>query len=111
MVDERIKLPALATRDAASQTCAPEAPCTAYVSNEESAVLAAMRSLKRQAAPLKARLAQARGEGRPAADLAVVEAELAALREAWQRLADRREAAYRRKMVMLGHLPPGAGEE
>ena len=84
----------------AEPSCAP----SAYVSNEEAALVAAMRELREHAHGLRRELESASDDD---ARLRI-ESELAALRERWRELAARRETAYRRKMVMLGHLPPEA---
>ena len=66
--------------------------------------MAAMRQLKSRADTVRQRL------DREASDVkrGQLEAELGELRDRWRELAIRRESAYRRKMVMLGHLPPKA---
>jgi outer membrane protein TolC len=79
-------------------SCSPKV----YVSNEEKAILEAMRGLREQAVELRGRLKNA--ETRDDRDR--IEAELAELRARRADLAARREQAYRRKMIMLGHLPP-----
>jgi len=79
-------------------SCSPKV----YVSNEESAILDAMRGLREKAVELRGRLKQAESPG----DRDRIEAELAELRAQRSDLAVRREQAYKRKMIMLGHLPP-----
>lgn len=79
-------------------SCSPKV----YVSNEESALLDAMRGLRDQAVELRARLKNADN----ADDRDRIEAELTELRARRSELAARREEAYKRKMIMLGHLPP-----
>ncbi len=80
---------------------APACSPTNYVSNEEAALLAAMRGLRERSVALRRDLKDADPE-----DRAGLEAELERLREEWRTLAKRRERAYINKMVALGHLPP-----
>lgn len=82
--------------------CSPKA----YVSNEEAAIAAAMRALSRRAHEVRHALADAEDARRRSLEL-----ELDGLRERRAELGLRRERAYRRKMVMLGHLPPEALDE
>jgi hypothetical protein len=84
-------------------SCAPEV----YVSNEEASLLAAMRGLKVRAAEVRERLADGITDDQRTALLA----ELSELRNRRAELARRRDQAYRRKMVMLGHLPPDVLED
>ena len=77
--------------------CSP----TNYVSNEEAALVAAMRVLREESVVLRRDLKDADPEHR-----AGLEANLERLREEWRTLAKRRERAYVNKMIMLGHLPP-----
>ena len=72
-----------------------------YVSNEEAAVLAEMRELREKSLELRGRLEEADGGERQ--DLL---AEIEDLRTQRKELALKREAAFTRKMIMLGHLPP-----
>lgn len=83
-------------------TCSP----TAYVSNEESALLKAMAELRDRALEVRRRLAVAGDDERPR-----IQAELEGLRRERALLSRRRDRAYVRKMVMLGHLPPRALDE
>lgn len=76
----------------------PHCGPTAYVSNEEATILAAMRELKREADTL-------RNSG-PESEQPAAERRLAELRAEWSELAEKREQAFRRKMIMLGHLRP-----
>lgn len=80
--------------------CSPEV----YVTNEEAAVVAAMRALKERATEVRERLSKDPPEDQRATLLT----ELDELRTHRSELAQRREQAYRNKMVMLGHLPPDA---
>jgi hypothetical protein len=80
---------------------APACSPTNYVSNEEAALLAAMRGLHEESVVLRRDLKDADPE-----DHAGLEAELERLREEWRTLATRRERAYVNKMITLGHLPP-----
>ncbi len=102
-MDER-DLPVVGRDETASEepVCSPKA----YVSNEESAIAGAMRELHGRADAIREALAAADEAARP-----TLERQLEELRERRARLARRRETAYRRKMVMLGHLPPEALEE
>jgi outer membrane protein TolC len=79
-------------------SCSPKI----YVSNEEKTILAAMRDLRERAVELRERL---QGVGSPD-DRHRIESELAELRAQRSDLAIRREQAFKRKMIMLGHLPP-----
>ena len=83
--------------DAEAPVCSP----TNYVSNEEAALVAAMRGLREESVVLRRDLKDADPE-----DRAGLEAELERLREEWRTLAKRRERAYVNKMITLGHLPP-----
>jgi hypothetical protein len=80
-------------------SCSPKI----YVSNEEAAVLAAMRELRERSGELKRELREAGDDRRRE-----LEAGIESLRAEWKALAQRREDAFIRKMVMLGHLPPTA---
>lgn len=82
---------------AETPSCSPKI----YISNEEAALLAAMRQLRERSVELKTEARGARGDRRKR-----LEAELKALRSEWKDLADRREQAFIRKMISLGHLPP-----
>ncbi len=81
-----------------------EASCSpkVYVSNEEKSILDTMRNLRDQAIELRRRLQTTESSD----DRSRIEAELAELRARRSDLAIRREQAYKRKMIMLGHLPP-----
>ena len=98
MDDEDRHLPVIeGPLDEEVPACSP----TNYVSNEEAALLAAMRRLRERSVALRQDLKDTDPE-----DRAGLEAELEGLREEWRTLAKRRERAYVNKMVMLGHLPP-----
>jgi hypothetical protein len=84
----------------ADTSCSPQV----YVSNEEVALLAAIRALKERAAAIRECLDDTVSDE----EQQELERELETLRDQRSELAQRREAAYRRKMVMLGHLPPEA---
>jgi len=86
----------------AAPACAPKI----YVSNEEASVLREMHALRVRALELRAELAAAPEPRRRELGL-----ELEALRGRRRQLERRREQAFRRKMVMLGHLPESALEE
>jgi len=81
-----------------------EASCSpkVYVSNEESAILAAIRELRERAVEIRDQLKRDPSDD----DRTRLEAELAELRAQRSDLAARREQAFKRKMIMLGHLPP-----
>ncbi len=75
---------------------------TNYVSLEEKTILDAMRELRDRAVELRKQL---KGSESPD-EQRRIEAELAELRAERSDLAIRREQAFKRKMIMLGHLPP-----
>ena len=79
-------------------SCSPKI----YVSNEEKMLLDTMRQLRDRAVELRSRLK----ETDSAEERSRIEKELAELRAQRSDLAIRREQAYKRKMIMLGHLPP-----
>ena len=85
-----------------------EASCspTVYVSNEESALLKAMAELRDRAVEIRRLMKTASQD-----DRRQLEGELEAMRRERQDLPRRRERAFVRKMVMLGHLPPSALDE
>ena len=83
--------------DSAAPSCSPKI----YVSNEEVALLNAMRELREQSKELKEKMRDADPERR-----SHLESRLGDLRAEWKNLAARREKAFIRKMIMLGHLPP-----
>jgi hypothetical protein len=83
--------------DEATPSCSPKI----YVSNEEVAVLDAMRDLRQRSVGLKLEMRTA-----DSARSSELESEIAVLREQWKDLAAQREQAFIRKMIMLGHLPP-----
>ncbi len=97
MSDDPRILPVLDPEDD-TPVCSP----AAYVSNEEAAVVAAMRRVKEEATSLRSRLEAETDPSRRAE----VDARLEELRTEWRALSERREEAYRRKMIMLGHLAP-----
>ena len=79
-------------------SCSPKV----YVSNEEKTILDKMRQLRDRAVELRSRL----NETDSVDERSRIEEELAELRAQRSDLAIRREQAYKRKMIMLGHLPP-----
>ena len=83
--------------DEQTSVCSPKI----YVSNEEAAILAAMRKLREQSLELKKKIKKAKGN-----DRSQLESELDDLRAQWKELHARRERAFIEKMIMLGHLPP-----
>jgi hypothetical protein len=78
-----------------------------YVTNEEAALLRAMRGLRERGLELRGSLEQADAPE----ERARLEQELADLRQQRRELEGRREGAFVRKMVMLGHLPEQALSE
>ncbi len=80
---------------------APSCSPRIYISNEEAALLAGMRSLREQSAQIRGKMATARSD-----ESSRLKSELEALRLKWKDLAAQRERAFTRKMIMLGHLPP-----
>jgi len=78
-------------------SCSPKV----YVSNEEAALLAELRELREVSLDIRRRLETASGD-----DRAMLESRLEELRERRDEVAERRERAFTRKMIMLGHLPP-----
>ena len=84
--------------DEDTASCAPKI----YVSNEEKSILAEMRELRERAVDLRRQL-EAAEEPERRAEIA---SELDELRTERAELAKRRELAFKRKMIMLGHLPP-----
>ena len=82
--------------DEPTPVCSPKI----YVSNEEAALLAAMRGLRERSLELRREIKETK-----TTDRAPREAELQDLRRDWGALAKRREEAFRQKMIMLGHLP------
>ena len=83
-------------------SCSPKI----YVSNEEASLLAEMRHLREHSIELKKELRSADGEKRTR-----LESEINEMRAKWKNLADQRERAFVRKMIMLGHLPPEADRD
>jgi hypothetical protein len=86
----------------AGPACAPKI----YVSNEEASVLRELHALRKRVLELRAELAVAAEPQQRELGL-----ELEALRGHRRQLELRREQAFRRKMVMLGHLPESALDE
>lgn len=87
----------LEASDGDEPSCSPKI----YVSNEEKAILDAMRGLRERAVTLRDALAAADSDD----ERHRLEIELAELRSRRAELAVRREQAFTRKMIMLGHLP------
>jgi hypothetical protein len=85
--------------DEDAPSCSPKI----YVSNEEAALLAEMRHLRERSLKLKKDLRGANPHQR-----SHLESEIDEMRAKWKALSARRERAFIRKMVMLGHLPPEA---
>ena len=84
--------------DETEASCSPKI----YVSNEEKTILDAMRKLRDRAVELRRQL----DESESREDRLRIESALAELRAERSELAIRREQAFKRKMIMLGHLPP-----
>jgi hypothetical protein len=93
-------------QDPGDETDGDEPSCSpkAFVSNEESALAKAMQELRERALVVRRKLE----EGDASDDHDELERRLTDLRNQWSQLSREREKAYRRKMVMLGHLPPEA---
>jgi hypothetical protein len=85
------------TSDDEAGSCGPKA----YVSYEEQHILAAIRDVKEQADSVRRELETADAGARHG-----LQARLEELRRQREELVVRREAAYRRKMIMLGHIEP-----
>jgi len=83
--------------DEGEASCSPKI----YVSNEEAALLAAMRDLRDRSTKIKKEMRCAEPERRSR-----LESEVEEMRAEWKGLAAQREKAFIRKMIMLGHLPP-----
>lgn len=98
MADDTKHLPVVQNDlDEGEPSCSPKI----YVSNEEAALLAAMRRLREESAELKAQMRGADPELRTK-----LESDIESMRAEWRDLAAQREKAFIRKMIMLGHLPP-----
>ena len=83
--------------DEGEPSCSPKI----YVSNEEATLLAEMRRLREQSLELKKEMRGADPQQR-----SNLESEIDEMRTKWKDLANQREKAFVRKMIMLGHLPP-----
>jgi hypothetical protein len=94
----RLPVLELETSEDDEPSCSPKI----YVSNEEKAILEAMRGLRERAVVLRDALAAVGSDD----ERRRLETELAELRSRRAELAVRREQAFKRKMIMLGHLPP-----
>jgi len=105
MMDDRdpVRLPIHSQHGEADGGAAPACAPKIYVSNEEASVLREMHTLRERALELRAELATA-----PEPRRRELGQELEALRGRRRQLERRREQAFRRKMVMLGHLPESA---
>ena len=92
------QLPVIQTDlDEGEPSCSPKI----YISNEEAALLAAMRDLRDRSSKLKKEMRNAEPERR-----SQLESEVEEMRAEWKGLSAQREKAFVRKMIMLGHLPP-----
>jgi predicted nucleic acid-binding Zn-ribbon protein len=97
------QLPVIQTDlDEGEPSCSPKI----YISNEEAALLAQMRRLREQSMELKRELRSADSEQRSR-----LESEIKKMRAKWKDLANQREKAFLRKMIMLGHLPAEADSD
>jgi len=76
----------------------------AYVTYEEASLVRALKNMHDTAVAVRERLQATSDPG----ERGRLESELEKLRRDREALSTRREAAYRRKMVMLGHMPPSA---
>ena len=99
MADDERLLPVLQpdVEEEDAPSCSPKI----YVSNEEIALLDALRDLRRRSVELKGQMRDADRKG-----VSELESEIADLRARWKELSAEREKAFIRKMIMLGHLPP-----
>jgi len=99
MSNDENRLPVINRPVAESEgpSCSPKI----YVSNEEASLLAEMRELREASIEVRRRLESAEGDERSA-----LESRLEELRRQREEAAERRERAFTRKMIMLGHLPP-----
>ena len=88
--------------DEAESSCSPKI----YVSNEEAALLTAMRDLRDRSTEIKKEMRSAESERRSR-----LESEIKEMRVKWKDLATQREKAFVRKMIMLGHLPQAADSD
>ena len=91
MSNDEQRLPVInpAEEEKEGPSCSPKV----YVSNEEAALLAELRDLREASLEVRRRL-----ENADEADRAALTSQL--------KVARKREAAFTRKMIMLGHLPP-----
>jgi hypothetical protein len=90
--------------DSDQEDSGPSCSPTAFVSNEESAIANAMQGLRESALEIRRKLEK----DVASEDRESLERRLSELRDEWSELSVKREKAYVRKMVMLGHLPPEA---
>ena len=89
------------TSPPASEQDEPSCSPRIYVSNEEAALVAELRELREAALDIRRRL-----ETTDPDDRAALESRLDELRTRRREVARRRDQAFTRKMIMLGHLPP-----
>jgi hypothetical protein len=88
--------------DEGEPSCSPKI----YVSNEEAALLTAMRDLRDRSSKLKKEMRNAEPDRR-----SQLQSEVEEMRAEWKVLSAQREKAFVRKMIMLGHLPPEADSD
>jgi hypothetical protein len=99
MSNDRQKLPVIGpnVEESEETSCSPKA----YVSNEEAFLLAEMRELREASLEVRRKLENAEG-----ADRTALVSRLEELRTQRNEVARKRDHAFTRKMIMLGHLPP-----
>ncbi len=85
--------------DEGEPSCSPKI----YVSNEEATLLAEMRRLRERSVELKREM-----RGANPGQRLRLQFEIDEMRAKWKDLANQREKAFIRKMIMLGHLPAEA---
>jgi len=93
------------------EDCVDHAACSGKLevpSEREKEALASMKCIKDRVREIKGRLGcleTDQGEGNPQ-EIAALKAELAHLKEQWNRWEDAREEASRERMIILGHETP-----
>lgn len=99
MSNDKQQLPVInpAVEESGEPSCSPKV----YVSNEEASLLAKLRELRDASLEIRRRLEAAEGGER-----AALESQLEELRTQRIEVTTKRDQAFTRKMIMLGHLPP-----
>ncbi|MDX2437754.1 MAG: hypothetical protein QNL88_11955 [Acidobacteriota bacterium] len=99
MSNDKQQLPVInpPAEESAEPSCSPKV----YVSNEEASLLAELRELREASLEVRRRLETAKGD-----ELAILTSRLDKLRSQRDEVAGKRDRAFTRKMIMLGHLPP-----